>query len=259
MSRTKFGKIAQGLTAAAAALVVLSPIRANADMIQLGFILDGSGSLGSANWNTIRTGLSAAINTLIPISGPDQYEISVVRFGSSADTDAPIQRFLVTDAASRTNLANQIAALGYLNSGATNFAAAFNAMTAVLAPTIGTAAASYVNFSTDGQQNQGGTGEAEFSAMLASGVDNVSVEGIGSGVDATDLQNNFCSPAPCDTTAPYNFPSQGFYIGVTNVSDYGNAIALKIRTVVQPTPEPGTLALFGLSMLGLGLMRRKAA
>ena len=260
MNKTHFGTIAKGFTAAAAALLVLSPIRANADYIQLGFILDGSGSVGSGNWATIRTGLSNAIGSLIPVGGTDTYEISVVSFGTAAQTYTPISNFAVTDAAARANLAAQIAALPYLNSGATNFAAAFDAMSAALQLSPAAVDRTYVNFSTDGQQNQGGTGQPEFANMLANAsVDNVSVEGIGSGVDAGDLQTNFCTPAPCDTTVPYNFPAQGFYIGVASAADYGDAIALKIRTVVTPTPEPGTLALLGLGLVGLGLGRRRKA
>jgi hypothetical protein len=251
--------MAKGLTAAAAALVVLSPIRANADYIQLGFILDGSGSLGAGNWATIRTGLSNAIGSLIPVGGADTYEISVVSFGSSGDTNTPISNFVVSDAAARATLAAQIAALPYLNSGATNFAAAFNAMSSALQATVATPDRTYVNFSTDGQQNQGGTGQTEFGNMLTdAGVDNVSVEGIGSGVDAADLQANFCTPQPCLTTPPFNFPDQGFYIGIASAADYADAIQLKLRTVTG-VPEPGTLALLGLGLVGLGLGRRRKA
>lgn len=257
MNKASFGKMAKGLTAATAALVVLSPIRANADYIQLGFILDGSGSIGSGNWTTIVSGLSSAVGSLIPVGGADTYEISVVRFGSGADT--PISNYVVSDAASRTALATQIAGLGYLNSGSTNYAAAFNEMSSALQASTAAVDSTYVNFSTDGNPNSGGTGVTEFGNMLTNAsVDNVSIEAIGGSVDATNLQNNFCFPGPCDTTAPYNFPTQGFYIGVASAADYGEAIALKLRTVTG-TPEPGTLTLLGLGLVGLGLGRRRKA
>jgi hypothetical protein len=244
--------------AASAALAIGAAGPAKADFIQLGFILDGSGSLGASNWTTIVNGLSSAVG-LIPVGGADTYEVSVVSFGSSADTYTPISNFVVSDATARTTLASQIGLLPYLNSGATNFASAFNAMSAALQASPATVDLTYVNFSTDGQQNQGGTGQPEFAAMVANAsVDNVSVEGIGAGVDAGDLQTNFCTPTPCDTTVPYNFPAQGFYIGVASAADYGSAIDLKIRTVTR-VPEPGTIALIGISLLGLGFARRRKA
>jgi hypothetical protein len=96
-------------------LAVTTP--ANAATIQLGFILDSSASIGAANWNIIRNGLATGVNTHVPLAGTDAYEVTVVSFSTTAV--AFIQNFLVTDAASRTNLANQIAALPFLNAGTT--------------------------------------------------------------------------------------------------------------------------------------------
>ncbi|MCB1949744.1 VWA domain-containing protein, partial [Nitrosomonas sp.] len=233
--------------------VAMAPMAANADQIQLGFILDESGSIGAGNWNIIRQGLANGID-LIPVGGADTYEVSIVSFSSGATVRA--SNVLIDSVAARDALSDAVENYNY-NGGSTNFAAAYSTMRNVLNNTIGNADFSYVNFATDGQQNVGGTGVAERNSLIAAGVDNISIEGIGGGVDANDLRNNFCYPQPCDTTVPYNFPTQGFYIGVANAQGYADAITNKIRVVTGQVPEPGTVALLSVALLGMGIMRRR--
>lgn len=259
---SKIKKIALGV--ASASIISAAPIAANAATIQLGFILDRSGSIGGANWNTIVDGLSAAVTAHIPVGGADTYEVSVVSFATSASID--IANVSVGTVAQRTALATSIFNLGdgrsndVYTGGLTNFNDAFTKMQDALDnTTLGNSTKSYVNFATDGVQNQGGTGVAQRNALITAGVDNISIEGIGSGVDASDLQSNFCYPTPCDTTSPYNFPTNGFYIGVANAAGYASAIGNKIRTVTNQVSEPSALALVGLGLVGAGFLRRRAA
>ncbi len=255
------------LSGALAASTMIGASAVSAGIIQLGFVLDRSGSIGSGNWDIITEGLSNAIDNIpVPVDVQDDtYEISVVSFASSATID--IKSVEVDSLVSRDALKASIALLGTSrdSSGLTNYEDAFVQMLDALDDSTGVNF-SYVNFATDGNPttsntsgNNNDNGIAARNALMAWGVDNLSIEGIGN-VSALNLKDNYCGPGTCDTTDPYNFPAQGFYIGVANAQGYADAIGNKVLIVTgqAPTvPVPGTIALLGLGLAGLASVRRK--
>ncbi|MFT5486730.1 MAG: hypothetical protein ACI9JL_000176 [Paracoccaceae bacterium] len=255
-----FSKLSTTVAASVVALgLTFSAPAANAGVIQLGFIMDSSGSIGSSNWNTIKGALANAVNTLVPTTGA--YEISVVNFSSTAVTT--VNHVLIDSVAARTSVANAINAMNFLNS-TTNMAAAFNAMGTALGGSMQMIDHSYVNLATDGVpyggSNPTGAAITARDALITGGVDNISIEAIGGGVDPAFLQNQICYPGPCTVAPTYAFPGNGFYIPVANAAAYASAIDNKLQVVTQQqVPEPGMALIVALGVVGIAAARRKAA
>lgn len=252
-----FRKVSKFFAAPVVALgLVVSAPAANAGVIQLGFILDRSGSIGSGAWGTITSGLSNAINTLVPTDG--SYEISVVSFATSSSIN--VNHVLIDSVAARSGVASAIAGIGY-SGGTTNMSAAFSSMTTALTTSALTIDNTYVNLATDGQPSEGDAAAtaARNSLISTASVDNLSIEAIGSGVDAAFLQNSICFPGPCTIAPTFSFPGNGFYIPVANATEYAAAISNKIAVVTQQVPEPGMALILGLGIAGIAMRRRMAA
>ncbi|MFO1025678.1 MAG: vWA domain-containing protein [Acetobacteraceae bacterium] len=249
----KLGGLAAG---AALTLTVGMTSPAEASLYQVGFLLDSSGSIGAGGWSTITNGLANAIHLFA--EAPDQYELSVVSF--STGTATIINKQIVTNA-NLISLKNAITGASWLDSN-TNYQAAFNAITSVMDPAHSQAAASYVNFATDGKPNRPfGDPEQDGidarNAAITAGIDNISVEGIGGDVNATYLKNSICYPTVCSTsTPPTGFPGKGFYIAIASVDDYGAAIQTKIKTIIN-TPEPASVAVLGSALVGIAALARR--
>lgn len=236
--------------------IAIVPTTTRASLIQMGFILDNSISINASEWKTIRQGLSDAIDQ-IPIGGTDTYEVSIVTFNSGATIQA--QNILLNTSFARDRLSEEI--LNYQNSnGLTNYATAFTTMENVLDNNIINADYSYVSFATDGIPTRGKSlfpvtthnqaGINARNSIIGVGVDKISVTGIGTNTwGAQNLRMNYCYPQPCDTSEPYNFPTQGFYYNAANAGGYADAVQKKTDDVTIRIIEPATMILLFLAFM----------
>jgi hypothetical protein len=117
----------------------------SAGVIQLGFILDESGSIGSTTYAIIQNGLANAIDGLIPTDS--SYEISVVSF--STDTQTLVNHVLIDSAAARTAVKKAILADAF-SGGSTAMDLAFDAMSTALTGSTHSIDLTCANFATDG-------------------------------------------------------------------------------------------------------------
>ena len=251
--RRTFATLVMGLSMAMASL------GSQAAITQMGFSLDGSGSVSAANYNLLRSGLSDALAGL-PLDG--SVEITIVAYGSSTSTvTAP------TILTAATLPIIQAAIAGHVKvGGGTDTAGSINSLTTLMTGSASFALGdtrSIMNLATDGEPNSQVAAVAAGAAAFAAGIDALSIEAIGSGVSSPGALANMAAiafPGPV-TILPVNSlvipnPLNGSW--VVPVSDFdalGPILAAKVQAAVVPIP--GTAALFAVALLGLGFVAKR--
>ncbi len=160
---------------AAASVALVGATGANAAVIDLGFSLDESGSVGAANFNLTRDALANAL-ALIPTTGPNQYRVAVTTFSTNVTT---VITPTVVTAGNLANLQASIQATTF-SGGITNTSGTINTLTDLFEG-VGFGDTTLFNITTDGEPFGGGDQAGALVAAQAAanaGVDGISFEAI---------------------------------------------------------------------------------
>jgi MYXO-CTERM domain-containing protein len=250
------------LAAGGVALGVVMAATPGHAVIDLGFLLDSSGSITAPNWNNVITpGLADALqNSGIPTDST--YRVSVFSFSDSAQT--VVAPTLIDSAAALTGVTTAIASAPFQNS-TTDLAEGFDLVGDTwFGGLVDPNDIQLLNVVSDGLPNNTAAATASAADLQTLGVDGLSAEFIGEpGSVGFDFLQGIVFPNPPGVTTLTDPLTQGFILEA-NFQNFGDVIAAKVQQIVGPPPDPNQPptsvpepGLLGVGLLGVSLFARR--
>ena len=238
--------------------VAFSSFTANANLIvdlELQLLTDVSGSVSTTEYNLQRQGYIDAfrdtdvINSILA-GANGSIAVQYIEWAGNSSQSNQVDWFLINSAVSANLFADAIAATTRAFSGSTGIAAAINYGAGLFATNNFDSDRQVIDVSGDGSENEGGNVSLARDNALAGEVDTINGITIG---NSSGLQSFYQSNVIGGDDA--------FHIHAADFESFRVGIETKLKREITSTqvPEPSSLALIGLAIVGLFGAKRKHA
>ena len=243
----KFSK-ALAVAAVAVSAAYMPAASAAPVKLELALLVDVSGSVDANEYALQKGGYvqafqSAGIQNLIA-NATGGIAVTYIEWSSANEQAQLVGWTHLEDAADANAFAAAINGTSRAFSGLTAPGSAIN-FAAPLFANNGFEGRSVIDVSGDGEENDGANTATARNTALANGIDAINGLAIGGAGLVAWYDANIKGG------------SNAFVIGVSQFDQFAGAVATKIGREIQPTPEPGSLALAGLALAGVAGLRRK--